>query len=92
MAKVTIYRFKAWDSVNDVVKTSTRWATREAAEQIAHGEIIEESALEVDESAVQSDIFGFTVKGFRPSDLDDEGPSCKPGEFQTRVRNNLPRR
>jgi hypothetical protein len=55
---------------------SRRWGTREAIKDIACGRVVEESALEVEESAVKSDIHGFTEKDFNP----------RPRKgFQTRV-------
>ncbi|MGH7119098.1 MAG: hypothetical protein ACREFP_08950 [Acetobacteraceae bacterium] len=66
MSKVTIYRFQVWDVLNDQVRTSHRWGTREAIHEIAHGRVLEETATEVDESVVRSDIPGFTVRGFTP--------------------------
>jgi hypothetical protein len=66
MAKVTIYRFEVWDSVNDEIRKSRRWGTREAIEEIAHGRVLEETAREVDEAVVKSDIWGFTERDFNP--------------------------
>jgi hypothetical protein len=66
MANITIYQFEIYDSHDDVMKKSRRWGTRDAIEQIAHGKVIENTAIEVDVSAVTSDIFGFTEKNFTP--------------------------
>lgn len=66
MAKVTIYRFETWDSANDEVRTSRRWGTKEAIEEIAGGRVLEETAREVDEAVVRSDIWGFTERDFDP--------------------------
>ena len=66
MANVTIYRFEAWDSANDEMRKSRRWGTREAIEQVARGRVLEETAREVDEAAVRSDIWGFTERDFNP--------------------------
>jgi len=66
MRKIKIYRFDSYDVVNDQIKTSKRWGTREAIRDIAHGRVIEESEIEVDESVVASDIHGLTAVGFKP--------------------------
>jgi hypothetical protein len=66
MGKITIYRFKSYNSATDEIKVSTRWATAEAILRIAHGEIIESTALEVDASVVRSDIEGMTVRDWMP--------------------------
>ena len=66
MANVTIYRFEVYDIQSDQVIPSKRWGTREAIIDIAHGRVIEDTAAEVDESAVASDIHGFTVRDFNP--------------------------
>lgn len=66
MANVTIYRFEVWNSATDEIRQSRRWGTREAIEQLAHGRVIEETAHEVDEAVVKSDIWGFTVRDFDP--------------------------
>lgn len=62
MANVTIYRCEVYDIQSDQVIPSKRWGTREAIIDIAHGRVIEDTAAEVDESAVASDIHGFTVR------------------------------
>ena len=66
MAKVTIYRFEVYDIQSDQVISSKRWGTREAINEIAHGRVLEDTAIEVEESAVASDIHGFTVRDFNP--------------------------
>lgn len=66
MAKVTICRFEVYDIQSDQVVTSKRWGTRQAIIETAHGRVLEETATEVDESAVASDIQGFTVRDFNP--------------------------
>ena len=67
MAKVTIYQFEVYDIQSDQVMTSKRWGTRGAIVEIAHGRVLEETATEVEESAVASDIYGFTVPDFDPN-------------------------
>jgi hypothetical protein len=65
MSKVTIYRFSKYDIQNDGMQISRRWGTREAIERIC-GEVMEETATEVDASAVATGIEGLTVRGFDP--------------------------
>ena len=66
MATVTIYRFDVYEISSDSVRRSRRWGTRDAIERIACGRVVEETALEVDESVIESDIPGFTVIDFNP--------------------------
>ncbi len=66
MDKVTIYRFRSYDIREDQIRTSRRWGTREAVKEIACGEVIEDSAIEVDATAIESDIPGMTVIGYDP--------------------------
>jgi hypothetical protein len=77
MEKVTIYRFKTYNVATDEIKVSTRWATPEAILRIAHGEIIESTALEVDASILGSDIEGMTVRDWMPP---------RPAVFRNYVR------
>ena len=67
MGKITIYQFEIYDPLNDEMRTSRRWGTREAIKNIAAGHVLDKSATEVDESAVESDILGLTTKGFIPN-------------------------
>jgi hypothetical protein len=78
MAKVTVYRFRVYDVTNDEMKQSTRWGTAERIKEIS-GQICLDTATEVDESEVNSDIPGLTKRGW-------PGPQ-RPG-FQTRVKDN----
>lgn len=66
MSKITIHQFKVYDPQNDQMKKSRRWGTREAIEKIAHGKVLDDTATEVDESAVASDIPGLTERDFNP--------------------------
>lgn len=66
MAKATIYRFEVYDIQSDRVIPSKRWGTREAIIEIAHGRVLEETATEVEDSVIRSDIHGFTAIGFDP--------------------------
>jgi hypothetical protein len=76
VSTVTIYRFNVYDITSDPVRQSRRWGTREAIEQIACGKVIEDTALEVDDTVIKSDIQGFTEIDFNPK---------RRTGFQTRV-------
>jgi hypothetical protein len=65
MGKITVYRFKKYDISNDENRQSRRWATREAIERIG-GEVLEDTATEVDPSAVGTEIDGMTERNFDP--------------------------
>ncbi len=65
MAKVTIYRFQLYNSQTDEIVTSRRWGIAEAIKEIS-GRLLKDTATEVDESVIRSDIHGFTVIGFDP--------------------------
>jgi len=75
LSKVTIYRFRKYNIGSDGYDVSRRWGTREAIEHVC-GEVLEDTAVEVDEAAVATDIEGLTVRGF--------DPRPRPG-FQTQV-------
>ncbi|MDD2465227.1 MAG: hypothetical protein PHI97_14615 [Desulfobulbus sp.] len=64
MSKITIYRFQVYSVINDNFQKSRRWGTRDAIERIAWGEILEDTATEVDESAIASDITCLTIIDF----------------------------
>lgn len=66
MSKITIYRFRVYDAQNDEMITSRRWGTREAIERFAHGEVFENTAVEVEANVVNSDIPGLTARNFDP--------------------------
>jgi hypothetical protein len=66
MTKVTIFQFDVYDVLSDSVQRSRRWGTREAIQEIARGMPVDNTATEVDESAVASDIPGLTVRDFNP--------------------------
>jgi hypothetical protein len=42
------------------------WGTEQAIREIAGGHALKDTAVEVDESFIRSDIHGFTVRDFRP--------------------------
>lgn len=60
----TVYRFQAWDIVNDCFQRSSRWATKEAIDR-ARGEIIGEAA-EIEDRFLGPEIVGMTARGFDP--------------------------
>ena len=66
MRKITIYQFEVYNQQNDQMKKSRRWGTSESVEKIAHGKVLRNTAIEVDESAAASDIPGLTEKDFIP--------------------------
>ncbi|WP_156967686.1 hypothetical protein [Methylosinus sp. PW1] len=53
MKKVTVYNVRKYDIVSDEIKRSRRMATREGA-LIMCAQIIEGSAIEIDESELES--------------------------------------
>jgi hypothetical protein len=65
MSKVNIYRFTLYDITSDAAHQSRRWGTRDAIERIG-GEILADTVIEVDASAVGSDIPGLTVRDYLP--------------------------
>ena len=66
MRRITIYQFEVYNPQDDQMIKSRRWGTSEAIEQIAHGRVLRNTAVEVDESAVASDIPGLSEKDFIP--------------------------
>jgi hypothetical protein len=78
MSKATIYQFELYDIQSDQVVKSKRWGTREAIVEIACGQVLEDTAIEVDDTVILSDIHGFTVIGF--------DPHRRPAGFQTQVK------
>lgn len=66
MPTVLIFPFEVYDPVSDQMVRSRRWGTREAVEQVAHGCVIEEGALEVPRHFLDTDIPGMTHIGFDP--------------------------
>jgi hypothetical protein len=63
---VTIYQFALYDISTDHTRKSRRWGTRPAIEALG-GTVLEETAVEVEESAVKSDMAGLTAIGFNPN-------------------------
>jgi hypothetical protein len=66
MSKVTVYQFTKYDISVDGNRKSRRWATREAIERVG-GDVLEDTATEVEAFAVASDIEGMTCDKLRPS-------------------------
>jgi hypothetical protein len=79
MTTVAVYKFRKYDMASDHIQVSRRMATRQAILEIAQGEVLEETAVEVDASVIESDIHGMTAIGFAPSQL-------RAAMFQTQVR------
>jgi hypothetical protein len=65
MGTITVYRFRKYDITNDENRQSHRWATREAVERIG-GEVLQDTATEVDPSALGKEIDGMTERNFDP--------------------------
>jgi hypothetical protein len=65
VGKVTVYRFRMYDISNDENRLSRRWATREAIERIG-GEVLKNTATEVDCSVLGKEIEGMTERNFDP--------------------------
>jgi len=66
LSKVTIYRFILYEITSDTSRQSRRWATREAIKRVG-GEVLENTATEVDATVVVSDIAGMTERDFNPN-------------------------
>ena len=68
MSSVTIFQFKMLDPDTFNARLSTRWGTREAINMYTsnQGTVLEQTATEVDEGAVASDLQGLTTRGFIP--------------------------
>jgi hypothetical protein len=65
MAKVTVYQFTKYDVASDQVVKSRRWATRKAIEWI-DATILEDTAIEVDESVIGREVDGLSDIGYNP--------------------------
>jgi hypothetical protein len=65
VAKVTVYRFTKYDISVDNNTKSRRWATREAIERVG-GEVLEDTATEVDPVFLGDEIDGMTERNFDP--------------------------
>ena len=67
MDKVTVYKVKLYDVVNDEIIISARMATRRGAE-IMKGTIIENTGIEIEASRLEPGQ-EWTPRGFRPDAL-----------------------
>ena len=65
MSKVHIYRFTLYDITSDGAHQSRRWGTRDAVERIG-GEVLVDTGVEVDASAVDSEVSGLTARDYNP--------------------------
>ncbi len=65
MSTVTVYQFMMYDVANDTMRKSRRWATRNAVQWLG-GELLKETAAEVDSSQVGQEIDGRTAIDFNP--------------------------
>ncbi len=65
MSKVTIYQFTKYDISVDGNTKSRRWATREAIERVG-GNVLEDTATEVDPSVLGKEIDGMSERNFDP--------------------------
>ncbi len=63
--RVEIYQFKMYSVEKDKSVLSRRWGTRSGIEAVG-GQVIWESKTLVDKSALDSDIPGLTVRGYKP--------------------------
>jgi hypothetical protein len=65
MARVTVYRFTIYDILSDDNIISKRMGTREGIEKIC-GAVIQSTAVDIDEAALDPDMLGLTPIGFAP--------------------------
>ena len=63
--KITVYRFRMYDIRADNWTVSKRMGTRDAIDAV-RGSVLEDTAVDVDEEAIDSDIPGLTETGFNP--------------------------
>ena len=62
---VTVYQFQLYDITTDTKRKSRRWGTRETIADMG-GEILEDTATEIAEADVRSEVHGLTAIGFNP--------------------------
>jgi hypothetical protein len=65
MGTVTIYQFTLYDITTDGTRKSMRWGTREAIARLG-GELLEETAVQVDDGVLGEEVPGLTERGFNP--------------------------
>ena len=64
---VTVYQFQRYDITTDTWRTSRRWGTREAIEDLGGSlRILVDTATQVSELDIRSDVPGLTQVGFDP--------------------------
>ncbi len=68
MEKVQAFQFTKYDIMSDTRRLSRRYGTIEAINKIG-GEVILESAIEINVSDLESDFYGLTKIGFEPSNM-----------------------
>jgi len=64
--KIAVHRFEVWDSINDVMRPSTRYASLDAIKEKAHGVPIKGTEILIDASELNSDVEGMTAKDYKP--------------------------
>jgi hypothetical protein len=62
---VQVFRFQLYDVSTDGYTVSRRWGTREGITKVG-GEVIEDTATEIDDAAIGDEIEGLTARGFDP--------------------------
>ena len=65
MAKVTVYKFKIYDIANNDHRISRRYGTAEGIQRV-RGEVLEQTAVEVEEALVGEEVEGLTLRDFNP--------------------------
>jgi len=64
MARVTVYRYRAYDINSDSDRVARRMGTREAIRMLEKAQLIEESGIEIDERRLEPYSDGFTPRDF----------------------------
>jgi hypothetical protein len=62
--KISVHKFKVWDSASDTMKTSTRYATVDAIKNTAHGVLVPNSEILVEGSELGGEIEGMTSRNY----------------------------
>jgi hypothetical protein len=63
--KIAVHRFQVWDSINDMMKTSSRYATVDAIKEKAHGVPVPGTEILIDSGELNSDVEGMTAKSYK---------------------------
>jgi hypothetical protein len=66
VAEVIVYQHQVYDIRDDGIVKSKRWGTRNAIAENACDQVLENTAIDVDESAIRSEIHEFMGIGFDP--------------------------